>query len=247
MSAPRLAGEKHRLGPDREGAPVLQVPLQHLRFHPRNIRTNLGDLTALAESIRHEGVLVPLMAEKRRTGGLQLLHGHRRWAAADMVKLLRVPCTIVPEHTDDQAILLMLAENTGRADVATRGRPEDPRGPTVAARDPTRRRARTAGPVGRRRARGGRTCRRAARMARRLETRPDPEAPPRYRGADWAAVDALLTGRLTADQVRPADRRAAVHELTSRGHTAAAIADRIGLSQRQVVRLRAGAVERAAS
>lgn len=117
MSAPRLAGETHRLGPDREGAPVVAVPLQHLRFHPRNIRHDLGDLTALAESIRHEGVLVPLMAEKRRSGGLRLLHGHRRWAAADLAGLRRVPCVIVPEHTDDEAILLMLAENTGRADV----------------------------------------------------------------------------------------------------------------------------------
>ena len=84
-------------------------------------------------------------------------------------------------------------------------------------------------------------------MAGRLETRPDAEPPPAYVGADWAAVDALLSGRLTADQVRPADRRAAVHELTRRGHAAAAIAERIGLSQRQVVRLRAGTVERAAS
>lgn len=38
-----------------------------------------------------------------------------------------------------------------------------------------------------------------------------------------------------------------MHELTRRGHAAAAIAERIGLSQRQVVRLRAGTVERAAS
>lgn len=106
-----------RLGPDREGAPVVQVPLQALRFHPRNIRTNLGDITALAESIRQEGVLVPLMAERRPSGGLQLLHGHRRWAAADLAGLRRVPCMIVPEHSDDEAILLMLAENTGRAAV----------------------------------------------------------------------------------------------------------------------------------
>lgn len=102
------------LGPDRVDCPVVAVPLQLLRFHPRNIRSDLGDLSGLVASIREEGVLVPLMAQRRGNGGLVLLHGHRRWAAADMVGLRKVPCTIVPEHTDDQAILVMLAENTGR-------------------------------------------------------------------------------------------------------------------------------------
>lgn len=111
------AGQGNRIGPDRDGAPVVHVPLQRLRFHPRNVRTGLGDLTALTESIRQEGVLVPLMAEKLPSGGLQLLHGHRRWAAADLAGLRRVPVVIVPAHTTDEAILLMLAENTGRAAV----------------------------------------------------------------------------------------------------------------------------------
>lgn len=31
---------------------LARVPLQALRFHPRNIRSSLGDLTDLAESIR---------------------------------------------------------------------------------------------------------------------------------------------------------------------------------------------------
>lgn len=105
------------LGPDRDGARTVHVPLQALRFHPRNIRSDLGDITDLAESIRHEGVLVPLMAERRPSGGLQLLHGHRRWAASQLAGLRRVPCVIVPPHADDEAMLLMLAENTGRAAV----------------------------------------------------------------------------------------------------------------------------------
>lgn len=113
-----LAAEAgNRIGPNRDGAPVVQVPMQHLRFHPRNVRSNLGDLTALVESVRQEGILVPLMAEKLPGGGLQLLHGHRRWAAADLAGLRRVPVAIVPAHTPDEAIMLMLAENTGRATV----------------------------------------------------------------------------------------------------------------------------------
>lgn len=94
----------------RENAKVARVRIDRLRAHPRNVRTNLGDLRELAASIRQEGVLVPLMAEERGDH-LQLLHGHRRWAAAHMAGALTVPVVIVDPHTDRDAILLMLAED----------------------------------------------------------------------------------------------------------------------------------------
>lgn len=103
---------------------LARVPLQALRFHPRNIRTNLGDLDELTASIRAEGVLVPLMAHRTPGGGLQLLHGHRRWAAADLAGLRTVPVVILEQHlTDGEAILLMLAEDKKEAvDAADRRR-----------------------------------------------------------------------------------------------------------------------------
>ena len=50
------------------------VGVDQLLFHPRNVRTDLGDLRELADSIAIEGVLVPVMAE-RRGQTLRLLHG----------------------------------------------------------------------------------------------------------------------------------------------------------------------------
>lgn len=103
---------------------LARVPLQALRFHPRNVRTSLGDLTELSESIRHEGVLVPLMAQRTPGGGLQLLHGHRRWAAADMAGVRAVPVVIIERTlSDDEAMLLMLAEDKKQpVDLADRAR-----------------------------------------------------------------------------------------------------------------------------
>jgi ParB/RepB/Spo0J family partition protein len=101
-------------GVSRENAQVARVAVERLRAHPRNIRSDLGDLRDLAESIRHEGVLVPLMAE-RRGDHLRLLHGHRRWAAAQIAGLNRVPVVIVDAHEDDEATLLMLAEDKKEA------------------------------------------------------------------------------------------------------------------------------------
>lgn len=103
--------------PNREDARVAMVHVDRLLAHPLNIRADLGDLRELAESIRHEGVLVPLMAE-RHGDLLRLLHGHRRWAAARIAGMAKVPVVIVPQHAPDQAISLMLAENTRRADLS---------------------------------------------------------------------------------------------------------------------------------
>jgi DNA-binding XRE family transcriptional regulator len=62
------------------------------------------------------------MAEDRGAY-LQLLHGHRRWAAAQIAGVRRVPVVIVDPHEHDEAILVMLAEDKKQAVTpADRGR-----------------------------------------------------------------------------------------------------------------------------
>jgi len=100
--------------PQERRAEARIVGVDQLLFHPRNVRTDLGDLRELADSIAIEGVLVPVMAE-RRGQTLRLLHGHRRVAAARLAGLRRVPCIVVAEHDDDEVISVMLAENLQRA------------------------------------------------------------------------------------------------------------------------------------
>lgn len=99
--------------PNRIGPAVMNVSLDRIRSHPLNVRKDLGDLRELAESIAIEGVLVPLMAE-RRGDHLRLLHCHRRHAAATLAGLQRVPCVIVDQKSDEDAMVIMLAENIGR-------------------------------------------------------------------------------------------------------------------------------------
>lgn len=109
--APAIARAPRAPRPDAPA--VANVPVDRLRAHPRNVRTDLGDLRELVESIRERGVLVPLMAE-RRGDWLRILHGHRRAAAAELAGLAKVPCVIVAEHSDADAICVMLAENEQR-------------------------------------------------------------------------------------------------------------------------------------
>jgi ParB/RepB/Spo0J family partition protein len=102
-------------------ARVTRVSLDRIRFHPDNIRRDIGDVAELAGSIKAHGVLQPLMAEMRGDY-LQLLMGHRRLAAAYAAGLRTVPVVVVREHARDEAMLMMLAENTRRRDISTRDR-----------------------------------------------------------------------------------------------------------------------------
>lgn len=89
------------------------VAVDRIRFHPRNIRRELGDLRDLTASIEAEGVLQPLLLH-RTDFGLQVVDGHRRLAAAKLAGLHRVPALIVDELDDDEAIAKMLATTLKR-------------------------------------------------------------------------------------------------------------------------------------
>lgn len=107
---------------ERAVVAVAMIPTSRLRMHPRNIRRTFTDLDELAASIRHEGVIEPLIAHQRYMRGpgvqdLELIAGHRRLAAAEIAGLRRVPVVVVPRLTDDEAMLAMLAENTARVAV----------------------------------------------------------------------------------------------------------------------------------
>lgn len=106
----------------QDQADVRRVQVGRLRVHPRNIRTTITGIDELAISIRYEGVLEPLIAHKKFVASpgvqdLELIAGHRRLAAAEVAGLKTVPVIVVPEHTDDEAMLAMLAENVHRVDV----------------------------------------------------------------------------------------------------------------------------------
>lgn len=90
------------------GMPTLA--LDRIEPNPRNVRTDLGDLTELAASIRARGVQQPLIVV-RRPGGqrLLLLDGHRRYAAARLAGLAAVPVIVSTDVTAEQQDAHMIA------------------------------------------------------------------------------------------------------------------------------------------
>jgi ParB family chromosome partitioning protein len=72
-------------------------------------------LAALAETIRNRGILQPLVV-RRKGGRYELIAGERRWRAAKLAGLERVP-VVVREAEDEESLEISLLENLQREDL----------------------------------------------------------------------------------------------------------------------------------
>ena len=74
---------------------------------------NDNKLASLAENIKANGILQPLLLRSRPAGRYQLIAGERRLRAARLAGLTEVPC-LVRTLTDEQARLAQFFENIHR-------------------------------------------------------------------------------------------------------------------------------------
>jgi ParB family transcriptional regulator, chromosome partitioning protein len=73
--------------------------------------------SGLADSIRAQGVVQPVIVRPREAGGWELIAGERRWRAAREAGLATVPAVV--RHADDRdSLLLALVENVAREDLS---------------------------------------------------------------------------------------------------------------------------------
>lgn len=99
---------------------VVLVALEDLHAHPKNPRTDLGDLTELTSSIRAQGIkqnLVVVPNPDEAEGGYRIVIGHRRAAAARLADLTHVPAVVDRDLDDAGQLGLMLMENLQRVDL----------------------------------------------------------------------------------------------------------------------------------
>ena len=71
-------------------------------------------LEQLAQSIRENGVLQPLLVRPLATGSYQIIAGERRWRAAKIAGLTEVPVVIRDDLTEEQVMQIALIENLQR-------------------------------------------------------------------------------------------------------------------------------------
>ena len=89
--------------------------LQPGRFQPR-ARIGQEGLAELAESIKAQGVMQPILARPLGAGRYEIVAGERRWRAARMAGLATVPA-LVREVPDRHALAIALVENLQREDL----------------------------------------------------------------------------------------------------------------------------------
>src|SRR6266404_2977829 len=107
------------LTPEAKPAPdvrerVHRVPLERIRPCPLQPRKDFSPeaLRELADSIREQGIVQPLIV-RQRNGHLELIAGERRWRAAQLCGLAEVP--VILRDADDRSVLeLALIENLQR-------------------------------------------------------------------------------------------------------------------------------------
>ena len=96
-------------------ADLAHIPVDAVHPNPRQPRRKIDGeaVSALAGSIRQQGVVQPVLVRPRAAGGWELIAGERRWRAAREAGLKTVPAVV--RHADDRdSLLLALVENVAR-------------------------------------------------------------------------------------------------------------------------------------
>lgn len=97
---------------------VVELPIGEIRpgGHQPRRKFSESSLQELADSIRGQGVLQPILVRPLPEGGYELVAGERRWRAARLAGVKAIPA-VVKEADDRLTSILSLIENLQREDL----------------------------------------------------------------------------------------------------------------------------------
>lgn len=106
--------EKEKVAEDA----IAQIDIELISPNPDQPRTNFkkSDLEELSNSIKKEGLIQPILVREQEDETYQIIAGERRWQAAKLAGLKKVPIQ-VKNVDDDKALELALIENIQRSDL----------------------------------------------------------------------------------------------------------------------------------
>jgi ParB family transcriptional regulator, chromosome partitioning protein len=98
---------------------LAHLPVETIHANPRQPRKRFDNeaTSALADSIRSQGLVQPVVVRPREAGGFELIAGERRWRAAREAGVPTVPA-VVREADDRDSLLLGLVENVAREELS---------------------------------------------------------------------------------------------------------------------------------
>ena len=86
--------------------------LKPFEEHPFKVRID-EEMDELVESIKENGVVSPIIARPHKDGGYEIISGHRRAKACEILQLEQAP-VIVKDIDDDTAVILVVDSNLNR-------------------------------------------------------------------------------------------------------------------------------------
>ena len=94
---------------------VKSIPISEISDFPNHpFKVRIGEsMMEMAESVKQYGVLVPAMVRPKPEGGYEMVAGHRRKLAAELVHQEEIPC-LVRDLTDDEAVIIIVDSNLQR-------------------------------------------------------------------------------------------------------------------------------------
>jgi ParB family chromosome partitioning protein len=109
-----LAGDE-AAAPAGTGDRLTDLPVSALqpgKYQPRT-QMDQESIAALAESIKSQGLMQPILARPVGPGRYEIIAGERRWRAAQLAGLTQIP-VLVREVRDEAALAMALIENIQR-------------------------------------------------------------------------------------------------------------------------------------
>jgi ParB family chromosome partitioning protein len=111
-----LAGNDEAAPPAKDTTGTLRVEqLQPGKYQPRT-RMDETALTELADSIRAQGLMQPMLVRSVGAERFEIIAGERRWRASQLAGLTEVP-VLIRDVPDENAAAMALIENIQREDL----------------------------------------------------------------------------------------------------------------------------------
>lgn len=112
---PETKPEETNTDPNGELRYIPIEKIQPGQFQPRQ-EFDQEALEDLANSIRAQGVIQPIVVRPLRTGGYEIIAGERRWRGAQIAGLEKIPA-VIRELDDFEMVAMALIENIQREDL----------------------------------------------------------------------------------------------------------------------------------
>lgn len=118
LDALLTASKPAAVAPAREHSELQKIPVEFLqpgKYQPRKDMSQ-DALEDLANSIKAQGVIQPIVVRPLAENRYEIIAGERRWRASQLAQLAEVPC-LIKDVPDEAAVAIALIENIQREDL----------------------------------------------------------------------------------------------------------------------------------